>query len=144
MITFINPSTVHTPRGSYSHLAVVPSGTELVVLSGQVGIRPDGSTPDSTAEQAEQIFANISALLASQGMTADSVVKITVYVVAGKDLQAILPARSRFIGGHRPASTGVYVSALGDPAWHLEVEVLASKPVGAPRDMPQARRYLPT
>jgi enamine deaminase RidA (YjgF/YER057c/UK114 family) len=130
MVAFVNPPTVHAPGGAYSHVALVPSGTHLVILSGQVGIRPDGSTPDSTEGQAEQVFANIAALLASQGLTADAVVKLTIYVVAGKDMQAVRAARSRFMGAHRPASTAVFVPALVDPAWHVEVEAIAAKAVG--------------
>ena len=127
MTDFVNPPTVHTPGGAYSHLAAVPSGTELVFISGQIGIRPDGSLPDSTGEQAEQVFANIAALLASQGLRVDSVVKLTMFIVAGKDLQAVRDARAKFMGAHRPASTAVFVSQLVDPAWHVEVEAIAAR-----------------
>jgi 2-iminobutanoate/2-iminopropanoate deaminase len=108
-------------------LAAVPSGTELVLLSGQVGIRPDGSLPESIAEQAEQVFANIAALLASQGLGVGSLVKLTMFVVAGKDIQAVRAARAKFMGAHRPASTAVFVSQLVDPAWHVEVEAIAAR-----------------
>jgi enamine deaminase RidA (YjgF/YER057c/UK114 family) len=127
MVAFLNPPTVHTPGGAYSHLATVPSGSELVILSGQVGIRPDGSLPASTGEQAEQVFANIAALLASQGLDVSSLVKITMFIVAGKDIQAVRDARAKFMGAHRPASTAVFVSQLVDPAWHVEVEATAVK-----------------
>jgi 2-iminobutanoate/2-iminopropanoate deaminase len=127
MIAFLNPPTVHTPGGAYSHLAAVPSGTELILLSGQVGIRPDGSLPESTGEQAEQVFANIAALLASQGLGVSSLVKLTMFIVAGRDIQAVRAARAKFMGTHRPASTAVFVSQLVDPAWHVEVEAIAAK-----------------
>ena len=42
-LIFSNPDSVHAPLGLYSHTAVVPSGTRLLYLSGQVGVRPDGS-----------------------------------------------------------------------------------------------------
>ena len=54
MTTFTNPTEVHVPNG-YSHSALVPAGTELVFLSGQVGVRPDGSTPPTLEEQARII-----------------------------------------------------------------------------------------
>lgn len=127
MITFLNPPTVHTPGGAYSHLAAVPAGTELVLLSGQIGIRPDGSLPESTGEQAEQVFANIAALLASQGLDVQSIVKLTMFIVAGRDIQAVRDARAKFMGAHRPASTAVFVSQLVDPAWHVEVEAIVAR-----------------
>ena len=40
--TFTNPRTVHAPVGPYSHTAIVRAGTELVFISGQVGMRVDG------------------------------------------------------------------------------------------------------
>ena len=98
MVAFLNPPTVHTPGGAYSHLAAVPSGTELVLLSGQVGIRPDGSLPESIDEQAEQVFANIAALLASQGLGVSSLVKLTMFIVAGKDIQAVRAAPAKCLG----------------------------------------------
>ena len=127
MIAFLNPPTVHAPGGAYSHSAVVPAGTDLVFLAGQVGVRPDGSLPTTIAEQAEQAFANISALLAAHGLDAGALVKVTMFVVAGQDLQAVRAARAKLFGTHRPASTAVFVSQLADPAWHVEVEAVAAK-----------------
>jgi len=127
MVAFVNPPTVHTPGGAYSHTAVVPGGTELVFLSGQVGVRPDGTLPESVAEQADQVFANITALLRSHGLDAAALVKLTMFIVAGRDIQAVRDARARYLGQHRPASTAVFVSQLVDPAWHVEVEAVAVK-----------------
>ena len=127
MVAFVNPPTVHAPAGAYSHTAVVPAGTELVFLSGQVGLRPDGSLPESLAEQTDQVFANIGALLAAHGLDAAALVKLTMFIVAGQDLQAVRAARVKFMGSHRPASTAVFVAQLADPAWHVEVEAVAAK-----------------
>lgn len=41
-IRFSNPPSVHAPLGLYSHTVSVPEGTELIFLSGQIGVRPDG------------------------------------------------------------------------------------------------------
>ena len=128
MITFTNPPTVHAPAGSYSHTAVVPAGTELVFLSGQVGTRPDGSTPATLAEQADQAFANIVHLLAAHGLQPDAIVKLTLFIVAGQDIQVVRSARVKHLGNHRPTSTAVFVSQLADPKWFVEVEAVAAKP----------------
>jgi enamine deaminase RidA (YjgF/YER057c/UK114 family) len=128
MVAFLNPPTVHTPAGAYSHSAVVPPGSELIFISGQVGVRPDGSLPASMAEQAAQVFANIGALLAAHGADAGALVKITMFVVLGQDIVAARAARSKLLGPHKPASTAVFVPQLIDPAWHLEVEAIAVKP----------------
>jgi len=126
MTTFFDPPEVHKPYG-YSHTAVVPAGTELVFLAGQVGVRPDGSTPETLEEQAEQMFANISALLRAQGLDATALVKITLFVVAGQDIKAVRKARSNFLGAHKPTSTAVFISQLVDPKLFVECEAIAAR-----------------
>jgi enamine deaminase RidA (YjgF/YER057c/UK114 family) len=129
MVAFVNPPAVHTPGGAYSHTAVVPGGTELVFVSGQVGVRPDGTLPESVAEQADQVFANITALLRAHGLDVRALVKLTMFIVAGRDIQAVRDARAKYLGSHKPASTAVFVSQLVDPAWHVEVEAVAARPM---------------
>jgi enamine deaminase RidA (YjgF/YER057c/UK114 family) len=73
MAKFLNPSNVHAPVGSYSHTVTVPAGTELLFISGQVGMRPDGSLPASFGEQAEAVFENIRSCLAAHRPTSTAV-----------------------------------------------------------------------
>lgn len=127
-ISYSNPAGVHAPLGLYSHTVSVPEGTELIFLSGQLGVRPDGSAPPTMEEQADQVFANIIALLRAHGLEATSIVKLTTFMVAGHDGNAVRAARLKHFGSHRPASTAVFVSQLVDPAWFVEVEAVAAKP----------------
>ena len=123
-----NPASVHAPLGLYSHAVIVPRETELIYLSGQLGVRPDGSTPASIAEQADQVFGNIVAILHAHGLNPSSIVKLSTFMVAGQDGQAVRVARLKHLGSHRPASTAVYVSQLVDPKWLVEVEAIAARP----------------
>lgn len=129
MTTFVNPPEVHSPIG-YSHTAVVPAGTDLVFLSGQVGVRPDGSTPATLEEQAAQMFNNIAALLKAHGLDETSIIKITLFVVAGQDIRTVRSARAKLLGAHKPASTAVFVSQLVDPKLLVECEAIAAKQAG--------------
>lgn len=126
-VSYSNPAGVHAPLGLYSHTVVVPEGTELIFLSGQLGVRPDGSTPATIGEQADQVFANIVALLKAHALDAASIVKLTTFMVAGHDGNAVRAARLKHLGAHRPASTAVFVSQLVDPAWFVEVDAVAAK-----------------
>ena len=126
-ISYSNPAAVHAPLGLYSHTVSVPEGTELIFISGQIGVRPDGSAPTTMEEQADQVFANIIALLNAHGLDATSIVKLTTFMVAGRDGDAVRAARLKHLGSHRPASTAVFVSQLVDPAWFVEVEAVAAK-----------------
>lgn len=131
MLTFLNPDTVHAPLGLYSHTVAVPGGTTLLFISGQVGVRRDGTTPSAIAEQADQVFANIVSLLAAHGLAASDIIKLTTFMVHGHDGQAVRDARLKHLGAHRPASTAVYVSQLVDPAWFVEVEAVAATRTGS-------------
>jgi 2-iminobutanoate/2-iminopropanoate deaminase len=126
-LRFDNPTSVHSPLGLYSHTVTVPEGTELLFISGQVGVRPDGSTPSTIAQQADQVFCNIVALLQSHGLGPTDIVKLTTFMVFGQDGDAVRAARLKHLGSHRPASTAVFVPALVDPAWYVEVEAVAAR-----------------
>src|SRR5688572_11891164 len=127
MAKFVNPSNVHPPVGSYSHTVIVPPGTELLFISGQVGMRPDGSIPASFVEQAEVVFENIRSCLAAHGLGMEAVVKLTSFLMPGVDVHSMREIRQKHFGEHRPASTAVYVSHLVSPDFLLEVEAVAVK-----------------
>ena len=124
---FLNPTNVVPPLGLYSHLVKVPEGAEMIFISGQVGVGVDGVTPATIGEQADIVFSNITAILASQGLVPSDIVKLSTFMVAGNDGQEVRKARIKYLGDHRPASTAVYVSQLVDPAWLVEVEAIACR-----------------
>jgi enamine deaminase RidA (YjgF/YER057c/UK114 family) len=126
-LKLLNPKTVHAPLGLYSHTVVVPSGTELIYISGQLGVAMDGSAPATIAEQADLVFKNITLLLQAHNLEPSSIVKLTTFMVAGHDGDAVRAARIKYLGDHRPASTAVFVAQLVDPAWFVEVEAIAAK-----------------
>ena len=128
-LTLSNPDTVSAPLGLYSHAVEVPAGHRLVFVSGQVGVRADGSLAGEThAEQADQAYANIVAILAARGIQPSAIIKLTTFIVGDDDGGAIRSARRKHLGDHRPASTAVYVSRLVDARWKVEIEAVALAP----------------
>jgi 2-iminobutanoate/2-iminopropanoate deaminase len=121
-----NPAGLHAPVGRYSHVVGVAPEARRVVLSGQVGVRPDGSVPEDAGEQAAQVVRNIQAVLASEGLTAADIVKVTAYLTD----RAVLPAwrahRETLLGEFDPASTLLLVAGLADPRFVIEVDVEAA------------------
>lgn len=124
-ITLDNPPGVHPPGGRYSHSAEVPADARLVFVSGQIGMRPDGSTPESFAEQADQAMANVVAVLAAKGLAPSSIAKLTTFLVGDVDMAEVAAARAKHLGEHRPASTAVWVPRLVNPKWLIEIEATA-------------------
>ena len=126
MKEFRNPQNVHQPLGVYSHQVEV-SGERLLILSGQVGMRADGTVPEDQIEQLEVIFENIIHNLEAANMSAKDILKLTYYVVGEMDhvkRRAIITSK---LGDHRPCSTFLYVAGLVNPAYKVEIEALASR-----------------
>lgn len=121
-----NPESIAAPIGAYVHGLETPPGARMLHVSGQVGIRKDGSTPEDAAGQAEVTWDNIKAILASAGMDVENIVKMTAYLTDPADLAAYGAARTAALGDHRPTSTLLFVPALVKPELKVEVEVIAA------------------
>jgi 2-iminobutanoate/2-iminopropanoate deaminase len=113
------------PVSHYCH--VVRAGNQIWV-SGALGVAADGSVPDDVAVQAELALASIDACLKAAGAGAEHVVKVNVYLTDINDRAKINPARQRYFGEHRPASTLVGVTALVLPDAKVEIEATAVVP----------------
>ena len=127
MIEFKNPAGVAPPFGNYSHAALVAEGARRLHVSGQVGVKPDGTLGQGIDEQCEWAWRNLVGILESSGMGLADVVKTTTYLVDAGHVAAFRKARDRVIGDHRPASTLVVVAALASPQWLVEIELEAAR-----------------
>ena len=114
-----------TPVSHYCH--VVRAGNTIWV-SGAIGVAPDGSVPADVGQQAEIALASIDACLKAAGAGAEHVVKVNVYLTDVNDRAKINPARQRYFGEHRPASTLVGITALVLPEAKVEIEATAVVP----------------
>lgn len=126
-----NFSSVASPKG-YSHAAIVDLGkSNMIILSGQVPIDKNGNLvgKNDFSKQAEQVFKNIKNIMSELGGTMSNVVKIGIYVVNMKDIQALRNVRDKYIDlKNPPSSTLVEVSKLYREDVLLEVEATAVIP----------------
>ncbi len=120
------PSSIAPPAAAYAHAVVSEAPTRWLHTSGVVPIAPDGTTPDSIADQAAVVWSNISAMLDEAGMAPSDIVSVTTYAVVGEDLAGVMAARDAFLDGHLAASTLVTVPALARPEWRMEIAVVAA------------------
>jgi enamine deaminase RidA (YjgF/YER057c/UK114 family) len=128
MLEKINPADMVAPiNNAYHHAVVIPPNARLVYVAGQVGVRADGSLPDTLEGQAEQAFANVMAALRAAGMGAGDVVKITSFLIDAADYPAFAAARAKHLGDARPASTAILVKGLIKPEWRFEIEAVAAR-----------------
>lgn len=125
MKTFSNPATLHTPLGAYTHQIEVPDPERWLVLSGQVGMLPDGTLPQDVEAQFEIALENILKNLEAASMGVVDLVKLTIYLVDPLDTARRRQILSALLGGHAPCMTLVYVAALASPALKVEIDAWA-------------------
>lgn len=134
-LTFINPPKLQDPE-FYSHAVSVGCGSRLVLTSGQVGAREDGTFPDTFKEQVEQAFKNLDHVLHAAGAHIRDVIKLKWYCVdwsAEDRFEDLLNSTFAFLTDKygvrfQPLTTLVPVPALAFP--HIKFEVEATAAVG--------------
>jgi 2-iminobutanoate/2-iminopropanoate deaminase len=110
-----------------AHGVEVPPGARLLFTNGQVGTRPDGTSPQTTAEQAEVVFARLEAVLAAADMALSDIVRLTVFLTDQADVGTFVAARDRVMGGHKPGAIILVVKALARPELKIEIEAIAAR-----------------
>jgi 2-iminobutanoate/2-iminopropanoate deaminase len=110
-------------QGAPYSQAIMAAG--LVFASGQLGLRPgDTEIGGGIAEQTEQVFANLRAILEESGSGLDRLVKTTVYLADLGDFAEMNEVYARHVGEQPPARATIEVSALPSGA-KLEIEAIA-------------------
>jgi ribosomal-protein-alanine N-acetyltransferase len=122
-----NPDNVAPPIGAYTHLSIIPRGSELLVLSGQVGTDLDGNIPADVAEQLRNALHNVTRILSSEGVPSEGIIKINIWLTESIDREQFQALWNEFHGGNPPATTLAYVSSLAQPHIKVEVEAWAAR-----------------
>jgi 2-iminobutanoate/2-iminopropanoate deaminase len=111
-------------RGAPYSQAIRAGG--LVFVSGQLALQPGSAdlVGSGIAEQTEQVFANLRAILEAAGSRLDRIVKTTVYLQDLADFQAMNEVYRRHVGDVPPARATIEVSALPSGAL-VEIDAIA-------------------
>jgi 2-iminobutanoate/2-iminopropanoate deaminase len=118
-----------SPAGHYSP-AIAHGG--LIYVSGQLGVRPDGS---HTAElpfedQVRQTLANLFAVLAAAGASPRHLVKVTAYLVGVENWPRFNAIYAEVMGGAWPARSVVPTPEL-HYGYLVEIDAIAAAPQDA-------------
>jgi 2-iminobutanoate/2-iminopropanoate deaminase len=102
------------------HTGPVPQAVEVdgwVFVSALFGVDPKtGQRPDSAEAEAEQLFANLNAILRAAGAEFNDVVRVGIFTThLQRDRPALNDVWRRTFGDHRPARSAVEVTAFGRP-----------------------------
>jgi 2-iminobutanoate/2-iminopropanoate deaminase len=127
MIKPINPPDVVMPASNYAQGVVHSALAQRIVVSGQLGLRPDGTLEEGLEAQMERAWANLFAVLKSEGFEKHHLVKATVFVSEPGQVQRYRNVRDKLLGGHLVANTYLRVALLASPQFLVEIEGEAVK-----------------
>jgi enamine deaminase RidA (YjgF/YER057c/UK114 family) len=127
MLRRITPGTIHPPFANYCHATEVPAGARWLYLSGQVGVRADGTVPESVAEQAALCFDHISWRSSRRAAWRPPTSCVSPsYLTDPAGLRDSMAVRDRYAADPPPASTLLVVQALARPQFRIEIEADAA------------------
>ena len=123
------PPDFYDPK-SYSHVVEVEGG-RLLFVSGQVPVNAQRQLASRDfREQVERVYDNLETVLRSVGAGFENVVKTSNYLTnisQAKVFREVRDARFAHVKT-RPASTTIVITALVEPEFLLEIEVVAAVP----------------
>ena len=88
-----SPGAIRPPFGRYSHAVSLDAPQKLLVISGQLAMRPDGSVPEDAGEQTAVVLAAIDACLAEAGMERTDVLRLSAYITEPDYREAYMRVR---------------------------------------------------
>lgn len=108
-----------------SHATIVPAGSKLVYLSGQVPAGPDGKVVDGgIKEHTAQCINNLGNVLEAAGSSWEKVAKVNIYLKDLNDFGAVNEVYEKLLPDPKPARTCLEVARLpGDV--DIEIEAVA-------------------
>jgi len=122
----VNASDAPQPSGGYAQAVRLTDFEELVFVSGQIPVDADGAVPEGFADQCRLVWANVEAQLRAAGLGLADIVKVTTFLGDRAHSQENSAIRQEVLAGLTPALT-IIIAGIYDPAWLLEIEVIAAK-----------------
>lgn len=120
----VNTNTAPGAIGPYSQ--GIQMGN-MFFFSGQIPLHPEtGVMPEGIEEQTKQALENVKALLQSQGLRFEDVIKTTVFLDSMDDFTKVNEIYATYFVEPFPARSAVEVAKLPRGAL-VEVEVIAGK-----------------
>lgn len=115
----------NAPKALGPYVSAIKTGN-LIFCSGQTGINPVSGKVDKTCieGQTKQVMKNLKAVLASQGLTLQHIVKCNVYLSDMINFEKMNVVYGEMLEGHTPARTTVAVAGLPLNAL-VEIECIA-------------------
>lgn len=122
----VSTSAAPAAIGPYSQ-AVFAQG-KFFFISGQIGMKADGSMAEGIEDQTRQVIMNLRAILFAGGLDPGDLIKTTIYLMDMNDFATVNEIYSEMVGSEPPARATVQVSGLPKGAL-VEIDAIAIAPV---------------
>ena len=119
---FLNPDGVVKPASNYVQAVVHKAAAERIVISGQLGLRPDGSLEQGLEAQMRRAWSNLFAVMRAAGFEREDLIRATIYVTEPGQVALYRKVRDEMLDGHRCANTYLEISGLAAPEFVVEIE----------------------
>jgi enamine deaminase RidA (YjgF/YER057c/UK114 family) len=116
-------------RASYEQYEFAPATQAggLLILSGQIGVGPDGKAIEDLEAQFDRAFAQVGEILAEAGLSYADIVDLhTFHVGLQAHLGTFMKVKAKYITEPFPSWTAIGVSELALPGIAVEIKVTAS------------------
>ena len=122
----VNPvDGIYPATSDYVHAMEVIDPKRFLFVSGTMGLDAQGVAPVTLDEQLKLIWDNIRRILAKANMSVDNIMRLTSYLSSRDQVQKNQDARIAALGERRIPTTAIVVTLL-DPAWLIEIEIVAA------------------
>lgn len=125
-IKCVNADDAPQPAGGYAQAVRLADFEELVFVSGQISVDKAGGVPAAFGDQCRLVWRHVEAQLRAAGMGLGDIVKVTTFLADRAHAQENSAIRQEVLAGLTPALT-IIIAGIYDPAWLLEIEVVAAK-----------------
>lgn len=124
----INPKGMHA-NPAFTQMIVLPANTRTAIIGGQNAVNAEGEIvgKGDFAKQTAQALRNLVTCLEAVNATVDDLIQVKIYMKAGEDLRAGFGEWMKVWGQRTnpPLVTGLFVSALANPDFLIEIEATA-------------------
>jgi 2-iminobutanoate/2-iminopropanoate deaminase len=121
--TRINPESLHT--SPYYAQGVLTEGGRTLYVGGQNGTDKNGELREGLAAQSAQAARNVAAVVEAAGGAVGDIVKLTVILRAGEDLNTAYQSGVATLPGLNSTVTVMTVAGLALPGALVEIEAIA-------------------
>ena len=122
--TLINPPGTEEFYNTWQFSQGIRIG-DMLWVSGQLGIGPDGKVGETVEEQTRLAFQNLERVFEAAGGSMADVVELVSYHLAMDDLPTFARVKSEFIENDFPGWTAIGVTQLAFPELLIELRATA-------------------